>query len=163
MEAFRNILKYCCEINLKDLFQKDKNILKTSPEKLSCQWYRRKCFLRFSGQYFFQKQTNFRQFNATARSSCSQMFFKIGVFKSFANFTEKYRCWNLFHFFKKRLQHRFLPVKFARYLRTPFLAEHLQLLLLNSMKFSEINRSLETYSKPCQASKMKLLVKIVNG
>ena len=30
------------------------------------------------------------------RSSCSQMFFKIGVVKNFAIFTGKYLCWSLF-------------------------------------------------------------------
>ena len=40
----------------------------------------------------------------TSRSSRLQMFFKIGVLKSFANFTGK-------QLHKKRLQHRFFPVK----------------------------------------------------
>ena len=30
------------------------------------------------------------------RSSCSQMFFKIGVFKNFTNFTNKHLCWSIF-------------------------------------------------------------------
>ena len=30
------------------------------------------------------------------RSSRSQIFFKIGVLKNFANFTGKHRCWSLF-------------------------------------------------------------------
>ena len=34
------------------------------------------------------------------------------------------------NFIKKRLQHRCFPVKFAKFLRTPFLTEHLQWLLL---------------------------------
>ena len=29
-------------------------------------------------------------------SSCLQMFFKIGVLKNFANFSQKYLCWSLF-------------------------------------------------------------------
>ena len=32
----------------------------------------------------------------TSRSSRLQMFFKIGVLKSFANFTGKHLCWSLF-------------------------------------------------------------------
>ena len=32
----------------------------------------------------------------SSRSSRLQMFFKIGVFKSFANFTGKHLCWSLF-------------------------------------------------------------------
>ena len=51
----------------------------------------------------------------TSRSSRLQMFFKIGVVKSFANFTGKHLCWSLFlknlqgeslQFHKERLQHR---------------------------------------------------------
>ena len=56
------------------------------------------------------------------RSSRSQIFFKIGVLKNFANFTGKHLCWSLFwNFIKNRLQHRCFPVKFAKFLRTPFL------------------------------------------
>ena len=49
------------------------------------------------------------------RSSCSLIFFKIGVLKNFANFTGKHLLESLFNkvaglktcnFFKKRLQHR---------------------------------------------------------
>ena len=58
------------------------------------------------------------------QSSRSQMFFKIGVLKSF---TRK-------KFHKKtpmlRLQHRCFPVKFAKFLITPFFTEHLRWLLL---------------------------------
>ena len=32
----------------------------------------------------------------TSRSSRLQMFFKIGVFRSFANFTGKHLCWSIF-------------------------------------------------------------------
>ena len=35
-------------------------------------------------------------FFQTSRGSCLQMFFKIGVLKSFANFTGKQSCWKLF-------------------------------------------------------------------
>ena len=31
------------------------------------------------------------------RSSCSQMFFKIGVHKNFGNFTGKHLCWSFFN------------------------------------------------------------------
>ena len=34
------------------------------------------------------------------------------------------------NFIKKRLQHRCFPVKLAKFLRTPFLKEHLRWLLL---------------------------------
>ena len=48
--------------------------------------------------------------HALCRSSRSQMFFKIGVPKNFADFTRK---------------HRYFPAKFAKFLRTRFFAEHL--------------------------------------
>ena len=61
------------------------------------------------------------------------MFFKIGVLKNFANFTGK-NCVGGSHGFKfiiKRFQHRCFPVKFVKFLRTPFSAEHLRWLLFN--------------------------------
>ena len=53
----------------------------------------------------------------TDRSSRLQMFFKIGVLKNFSNFTGK----QLVLEFKKGLQHRCFPVKFAEFLKAPFL------------------------------------------
>ena len=53
------------------------------------------------------------------------VFCKKGVLKNFANFTGKHLCWSLFlilfqastlQLFKKRLQHRGFPVKFAKFL-----------------------------------------------
>ena len=76
----------------------------------------------------------------TSRSSRLQMFFKIGVLRSLANFTGKHLCWSLFlkklqvgglQLHQKRLQQIFLPVKFAKFLRTLFLTEHFQRLLLH--------------------------------
>ena len=59
------------------------------------------------------------------------MYLRIGVLKDLAMFTGKHLCWSLFfnkyegfkvcNFLKKRLQHKGLPVKFAKFLRTPFL------------------------------------------
>ena len=59
------------------------------------------------------------------------MFYKIHVLKSFAKFTEKkpflellfhkaagLKAWN---FIKKRLQHRYLPVSFAKFFKKPYL------------------------------------------
>ena len=71
----------------------------------------------------------------TSRSSRLQIFLKIGILKNFANVTGKDLRWSLFsknlhaeglQLHKKRLQHRCFPVKFAKFLRTPFLTEHLQ-------------------------------------
>ena len=72
------------------------------------------------------------------------MFFEKSVFKSFPNFTGKHLCWSLFlknlqaeglQLHKIRLQHKCFPVKFAKFLRTPFLTEHLQWLLLHLLCF----------------------------
>ena len=73
------------------------------------------------------------------RSCRSQMFFKKGVLKNFANFTGKHLCCSLFLIkfqasglqrFKKKLQHRSFPVKFAKFLRAPIFTKHLRWLLL---------------------------------
>ena len=62
------------------------------------------------------------------RSSSLQMFFKVGVLENFTNFPGKHLCWSPFliklqvcNFIKKSLQHRYFPVKFVKFLRTPFL------------------------------------------
>ena len=68
------------------------------------------------------------------------VFLKIGILKSFPNSTGKYLCCSLFlknlqveglQLPKKRLQHRCFPLKFAKFLRTRFLTEHLRWLLLH--------------------------------
>ena len=71
------------------------------------------------------------------RSSRSQIFFKIGVLKIFANPKRKHlsgdtflKSFNPEGSVKKRLQHKCFPVKFAKYLRTPTLTEQLQWLPL---------------------------------
>ena len=65
-----------------------------------------------------------------SRSSHLQMFFKIVILKSFANFTGKHLCWSLFfknvqaqglQLYLKRLQHRCFPVRFTKFLKTAFL------------------------------------------
>ena len=61
----------------------------------------------------------------TLRCSRSQVFFKIGAFKSFVIFTGKYLCWSLFLIklspkTPKRSQHRCFLVNTAKFLRTPF-------------------------------------------
>ena len=57
------------------------------------------------------------------RNSLSQMFFKLSVLKTFANFTRKQLCWSIFFikFIKNRLRHRVFPVKFGKVLKTRFL------------------------------------------
>ena len=72
-------------------------------------------------------------FFKTSGGSCLQMFFKIGVLKSFSNFTGKHSCWSLFlkklassrpatlYYCKKRLQHRCFPMRFIKFLKISFL------------------------------------------
>ena len=71
----------------------------------------------------------------TSRSSCLQIFLKMGILKSFANFTGKHLYWSPFlrnlqaeglQLHKKRIQHRCSPVKFAKFFITLFLTEHLR-------------------------------------
>ena len=69
------------------------------------------------------------------RSSHQKCSIKKGVLRNFAKFTGKYLCQSLFFnkiaglgpatLLKKRLWHRCFPVNFAKFLRTPFLTEHL--------------------------------------
>ena len=69
---------------------------------------------------------HFREkFHIRCRSSHSQMFFKIGLLKSFAIFTGKHLCWCLFliklkNLLKKRFRHRCFPVNIAQLLKTAF-------------------------------------------
>ena len=58
------------------------------------------------------------------RNSRSQMFFKIGAPKNFVNFTGKHLCF---------------PLKFAKFLRTPFFTEHLRWLLLSKVLFMNVS------------------------
>ena len=58
------------------------------------------------------------------RSSRSQMFFKANVSKNFANVTGEHRCF---------------PVKFVKFLRTPFFTEHLRRLLLSMLFFMNVS------------------------
>ena len=80
------------------------------------------------------------------RSSRSQLFFKIGFLKNFAEFIERHLCQSLFLnkitglkpaiLLKKKLWHRFFGVNFAKFFRTPFLKEHLRWLLLDYLFFT---------------------------
>ena len=74
------------------------------------------------------------------RSSHPQVFCKKGVLRNFAKFTGKHLCQRLFFnkvarlrqatLLKKSLWHRYFPMNFANFLRTPFFTEHLRWLLL---------------------------------
>ena len=68
----------------------------------------------------------------------SQIFYKIGVLKSFTNFAGKHLCWSLslikLQTWGLRLQRMCFPVNFAKFLTTTFLTEHLWWLLLYHSK-----------------------------
>ena len=70
-----------------------------------------------------------------------EVFCEKGVLKNFAKLTGEHLCWSLFlnkvsgirpeTSLKKRLQHRYFPVNFAKFLRANFFTGHLRWLLLN--------------------------------
>ena len=74
------------------------------------------------------------------KSSRSEVFSKKVVLRNFAKFTGKHLCQLLFFnkvvgmrpatLLKKRLWHSCFPANFTKFLRTPFLTEHLWWLLL---------------------------------
>ena len=74
------------------------------------------------------------------KSTRSEVFSKKVVLRNFAKFTGKHLCQLLFFnkvvgmrpatLLKKRLWHSCFPVNFTKFLRTPFLTEHLWWLLL---------------------------------
>ena len=71
------------------------------------------------------------------RSSRPEVFYRKGVLRNFAKFTEKHLC----HSFrsatilKRRLWYRCFLVNLAKFLRTPFLTEHVWWLLLYLIYF----------------------------
>ena len=78
--------------------------------------------------------------NTSNKSSRLEVFCEKGVLRNFANFRGKHLCQGLFFdkvaglrpatLLKKKLWHRCLPVNFVKFLRTPFLIEHLWWLIL---------------------------------
>ena len=92
-----------------------------------------------------------------------------GVLKNFANSTGKYLCWSPVHevgnlqsasFFKKRLQQKCFPVKFAKLLRITILRNICKWLLLEvfykkvrSWKFCNIYR-MKIASDKCSVKKL---------
>ena len=91
-----------------------------------------------------------RQIFKEHRNNRSKMFCKKDVLRNFTKFTGKHLCQSLFLnkvaglrsaiLLKKRLWHRCFPVKFAKFLRTTFLTEHLRWLLLRAPNFVSVPR-----------------------
>ena len=71
------------------------------------------------------------------RSGRPEVFSKKGVLRNFPKFTGKHLCQSLFlrpaTLLKKKLYDRCFPVNFAKFLRAPFLPEHLWWLLINKV------------------------------
>ena len=93
------------------------------------------------------------------------MFFKIGVFKSFENFTGKHVCWSLFllecqacNFIKKRFQHKYFLVNIVKFLSTALLIEHLRWLLLY-LRNNYFGKNPEAYLGPYLTTTIELLRK----
>ena len=85
------------------------------------------------------KEETFKNSNID-RSSHRRCSVEKCVLKNFTNFAGKHLCWSLFfkgaclqpcNFIKKRLQHSCFPVKFAKFLRTSFLKNICERLLLH--------------------------------
>ena len=98
------------------------------------------CFHRFLHFAMFSYCCKFSILDAYGRSTRPEMFCKKGVLGNFAEFTGKRLCLSLLFdkfaglrpltLLKKRFWHGCFPVKFAKFLRTPFLTEHLRWLFL---------------------------------
>ena len=84
-----------------------------------------------------------RLFALKGRSSRPEVFCKKGVLRNFAKFKGKHPCQRLFFnkvagfrpatLLKKSLWHGCFPLNFAKFLRTPFVTEHLRWLLLKGV------------------------------
>ena len=88
--------------------------------------YRKRCLHEIQRETSWLSLVNPRK----ERISRSQMFFEIGVLKNLRSFTEKHMCWSLFLI---KLQASCFPVKFRKFLRRPFVTEHLRWLLLEEV------------------------------
>ena len=119
-----------------------------------------------SGFHFPYTTTLRRNISFIFRSSRPEVFPKKGVLRNFIKFTGKHLFQNLF-FYKptglmpatllkkrglrpatlltKRLWHRRFPVNFAKFLRTPFLTEHLRQLLLNEERHDKDTKDTKYY------------------
>ena len=90
------------------------------------------------------------------RSSHRKCSVRKGVLKNFANFTGKHLCWSHFlwscrplacRFFKRRLQHKCFPVKFANLLRTPVLKNISKRLLLEVFYKKDVLKNFAIFTR----------------
>ena len=121
----------CCEVRAQKLIHDTNSMLFRQP-----QFYLTFCL--FSVWNSMCPIMFYKLFNANStiflffRSSHLEMFCKKSALRNFAKFTGKHLCQDLF--FDKvaglRLWHRCFSVNFVKFLRTHFLTEHVQWLLL---------------------------------
>ena len=97
--------------------------------------------------FFWKRSSHWWHVSVTEKMQCKvqkqppKVFYKKGVLRNFAKFTGKQLCQSFFlnkvaglrpaTLLKKRLWYRCFPVYFAKFLRAPFLIEHLCWLLQN--------------------------------
>ena len=77
------------------------------------------------------------------RNSHQRCSIKLGALKNFAKFARKHLCQSLFLIKLQALRHMCFPVNFAKFLRTPFIIQHLWWLLLNSIVSEILNPMLK--------------------
>ena len=65
---------------------------------------------------------------------------KKGVLRNFAKFTGKYLCQSLFFNKVSGMRHRCFLLNFEKFLRTPFLIEHLRWLLLKELIIQKVDK-----------------------
>ena len=98
------------------------------------------------------------------------MLLNKGVLENFGNFTGKYLCWSLFfnkvaglQLYYRRLRQKCFPVKFVKFLRTPFLTEHLRWMLLENLFRSSRERRLHITGEVYAVTSMRLLLLLVKN
>ena len=113
----------------------------------------------------WSKSLFFFIFRSSSRSSLPEVFYKNGVYRNFAKFTGKNLCQSLIFnkvagirpatLLKKRPWHRFYPVNFAKFLRTPYFTKYFRWLLL----CSKPRKSYPKLTFTCSKSAIEILKK----
>ena len=98
------------------------------------------------------------------RSSRPEVFCNKAVLRNFAKFIGKHLCQSLFFnkaasvrpatLLKRRQWYRCFPVDFTKFLRTSFLTDHLQLLLLDGRYFKVVSKKIKYRSSSSHRRKL---------
>ena len=122
--------------------------------------------------YIFQRRRKVLTVNISTQKQPPEVFYKKGVLRNFAEFTEKHlyqrifliklQAWGSATLLKKSLWHRCFPVNFAKFLRKPFLQSTSgRLLLTTTIKLFELftiitywNHEKDLYQKVWNKSKV---------